>query len=314
MKKFILFILCATASFGLFAQDSNPLFVINGKQVTMGNSSPFSIIRAEDIANITVVKDQAALIRYGNAGRSGVIEITLKEGIELISYDRLLDSFHIKAADKALPAFMDKYYIRDKQRFYTLEKQVKNVSVVDSGSQKFIRISMAEPSMLNIRGKNYDNYYLVNGIKADADCIDFIDPAAVRSMAYLNDDEARKVYGKEKWSNVVIYLNNDSCFEPRGYFYDKFHIADNARDWPLFYAGTDKELNADAFFAMPSMVRNIQVNEKEMRVDIFSNEQPAQTEALKQRIQNLTMKHENNRQIRICTISRHALLQQYVKK
>lgn len=223
MKKFILFILCTTLSFGLLAQQgNNPLFVINGRQVMIGNSSPFSVIRAEDIADFAVIKNQAALIKYGNAGRSGVIEVTLKKGVELISYDQLLDSFHVKAADKALPVFMDKYYIRDKQHFYTLKKLIKDVSVIDSGSQRFIRISMVAPSMLNIRG--YNNYCLANGMKTDADCIDFIDPVAV-----LNDDEARGVYGKEEWSNVVIYLNNDSVLESLRYFYDKFHIAAGAR-------------------------------------------------------------------------------------
>lgn len=311
MKKIILVILCTIPSLRLLAQDNRPLFVIDGKQVMTGNTYPFPIIRTEDIANITVVKSQDALIKYGNAGCSGVVEITLKKGVELISYDQLLDSFHINPADKVLPAFMDKYYIRDKQHCYTLEKLIKSVSLIDSGSQRFIRISTIETSFLYIRGKNY---YLVNGIKIDADCITFIDPVAVRCVTYLKTDDARKIYGKDLWSNILIYLDKESDLESLSYFYEKFHIPTGARNWPLFYAGTDRELSTDAFFAMPSMVKEMRANTKEMRVDVFSNVQPAQTKMLEQKIQKIKMKGEANIQIRsICMIGRQTLLQQYAK-
>jgi len=64
-----------------------PLFVIDGSPVNNGSISPLltdmgilSMINANDIESITVLKDAASLAAYGSRGSNGVIVITTKKG------------------------------------------------------------------------------------------------------------------------------------------------------------------------------------------------------------------------------------------
>ena len=65
---------------------ANPLFIVDGIQITTGNlalqtnSNAIGDINPEDIESIDVLKDGSALAIYGSKGANGVIVITTKKG------------------------------------------------------------------------------------------------------------------------------------------------------------------------------------------------------------------------------------------
>jgi TonB family protein len=62
------------------ASSNDPLYVING---VIKNHSSMEKINPDDIESIQVLKDEAAIKKYGEKGKNGVIEITLKKGVKL---------------------------------------------------------------------------------------------------------------------------------------------------------------------------------------------------------------------------------------
>lgn len=65
-------------------QDNAPLYVLNGEQMAAnkGNNDKLARIKPKYIKSIDVLKNQKAIDRYGEAGRNGVIELQLADGID----------------------------------------------------------------------------------------------------------------------------------------------------------------------------------------------------------------------------------------
>ena len=63
---------------------SAPLYVVDGRMITRGQSDSVGLpaevqqLKPEDVEQIEVIKGDAARIRYGAAGESGVVVITTK--------------------------------------------------------------------------------------------------------------------------------------------------------------------------------------------------------------------------------------------
>ena len=53
---------------------TQPYYVVDGKHVT-----DISHIKADDIESISVLKDKSATDKYGEVGKNGVIEVTMKK-------------------------------------------------------------------------------------------------------------------------------------------------------------------------------------------------------------------------------------------
>lgn len=62
------------------SQDNKPLVFINGKEVS---NEVMSALNPESIENITVLKGQNAINAYGEKGKNGVIEVTLKSSTNM---------------------------------------------------------------------------------------------------------------------------------------------------------------------------------------------------------------------------------------
>lgn len=54
----------------------SPLFILNGKEVS---KESLEMLDPDDIESLTVWKDQSAIFKYGDKGKNGVVEITLKK-------------------------------------------------------------------------------------------------------------------------------------------------------------------------------------------------------------------------------------------
>jgi hypothetical protein len=75
----------------------NPLYVVNGEvktKVYVGTIAP------EDIEKIDVLKDKNAIDKYGEAGKNGVVEITLKK---VLPYKEMIELQKLKLQPK--PSF-----------------------------------------------------------------------------------------------------------------------------------------------------------------------------------------------------------------
>jgi hypothetical protein len=59
-----------------FSGKDSILYVINGEMV---NTKSLNKINSNDINSINVIKDKKAIDKYGQKGKHGVIEITLKK-------------------------------------------------------------------------------------------------------------------------------------------------------------------------------------------------------------------------------------------
>jgi len=65
---------------------NNALVLINGKEF----KGDINTISPDFIKQITIMKDQSSIAKYGEKGKNGVIEITLKEGSEKFIFDEVV--------------------------------------------------------------------------------------------------------------------------------------------------------------------------------------------------------------------------------
>ena len=61
--------------------NNSPLFVVDGKVVGKGKDEILDL-QPDDIESINVLKDKAATDKYGDQGKEGVVEITMKAGVQ----------------------------------------------------------------------------------------------------------------------------------------------------------------------------------------------------------------------------------------
>jgi TonB-linked SusC/RagA family outer membrane protein len=109
--------LISLQSGGLYA-DQNPTFYVRGLQTLNGNNAPLILvdgierdianISPEEVENVAILKDAAAVALYGTKGINGAIQITTKRGVHgrqsiRFTYDHLFNSL----VDK--PKFVDAY-------------------------------------------------------------------------------------------------------------------------------------------------------------------------------------------------------------
>ena len=106
---------------GSITAGSQPLYVVDGIPINSGNissgitwtSNSLAGINANDIENVTVLKDAAATAIYGSRGANGVIVITTKKGKAgktKIRFDSEYGFNKIILNDKTRPLNSDEYY------------------------------------------------------------------------------------------------------------------------------------------------------------------------------------------------------------
>jgi TonB-linked SusC/RagA family outer membrane protein len=120
---------------------ANPLFVVDGIQITTGNlalqtnSNAIGDINPDDIETIDVLKDGSALAIYGSKGANGVIVITTKKGSKnktSINYSATL----------GLSSPSQLFDVLDATRFVTI------------ANEKFTNANQAGPARMDVLGTN----------------------------------------------------------------------------------------------------------------------------------------------------------------
>lgn len=190
----------------------DPLIVVNGKTY---ERDAIDIIEASAIEKINVLKDDAALEKYGNKGKSGVIEITLKEGEKVPvladsegthGFDRHQDRLFLidgkessfKEARKLKPSQIKRMSImKEPEAVARYGEKAKNGVVkidLQGGEEKTTAVNQKNPPL-----------YIVDGEKVPADEVNArVDPNQVDSINVLKDKLATDEYGEEGKNGVVL--------------------------------------------------------------------------------------------------------------
>ncbi|MDZ4064299.1 MAG: TonB-dependent receptor plug domain-containing protein, partial [Coriobacteriia bacterium] len=165
------------------ADDQKPLIVVNGEikkpAFDISNYSP------ESIQSISVLKGEKALLKYGDKGNNGVIEITLKEGAQIID-----------VKTEKIVKTKENGNKKEERR----ELRVRGVSPIIINSSDSVK------SEIRIRSTgNFQNpIYVIDGeIMKEGDDINKIKPENIASITVLKDKSAVEKYG-EKGKNGVI--------------------------------------------------------------------------------------------------------------
>lgn len=128
MKKFsfLLLVFISIAAFGQQRRLLTPevLYIINGKPTT--DKYFMNAIAANDIENLQILKDASATTIYGARAANGVIVITLKPKVKLLSYAQLLKKFKVKKGDRHYVAYIDNEAINTHE-FYAAASWIKEI-------------------------------------------------------------------------------------------------------------------------------------------------------------------------------------------
>jgi len=139
MKNLTLLFLLLISGFAFSQQNSTrivsyatpipnePLYIINGKII--GNSKVLNLVAAQDIENLEVLKNAASTAIYGIRGANGVILITLKKDVKLLSYEKLLKKFKVRKKDRQYVPYIDNQPINNTNEFYASPNKIKAINL-----------------------------------------------------------------------------------------------------------------------------------------------------------------------------------------
>jgi TonB-dependent SusC/RagA subfamily outer membrane receptor len=151
-----------------------PLILLDGKEI---DKKTMDKIPADEILTVNIFKNEDATKRYGDKGKDGVIMITSKSGAKIAldkkQYDVKLDAEKLSTEKIAL----------DKKQ-YDEKVYSEGVAKINSGFP--------------------DNVYVeIDGVPADKDGLNHLDPARIESMDVLKGEKATSVYGEKGKGGVI---------------------------------------------------------------------------------------------------------------
>lgn len=214
-------------------QTEPPLYFVNGEETLKENAES---INPENIASINVLKGEKAIEKYGEKGKNGVVEITMKEnkkwetrfiiGEPFDSISKTKNSsnkktnekqeIHLKNGDtahsktKKIHIKNNLYFSRsdtiyfDKSTFtFSFDEKENNVF----GSKNHVGVKL-----ISKQGKS--PLYFVNRDEVTEEEFNKISPDDVASVTITKDEDALKKYGdKGKYGAVRIMTKNYNPWE-----------------------------------------------------------------------------------------------------
>jgi len=130
--------LCAPSRASVLANP--PLYLINGKKTL--NVLTLNAIYPGDIENLVVSKDKKQVEKYGYEAKNGVIEVTLKKNIKLLTVNEVLKKFKIKKQDYSLPIYVNERVLENRHDFYLANNKIANVQVISYDSKQPVNRSI----------------------------------------------------------------------------------------------------------------------------------------------------------------------------
>lgn len=163
---------------------ANPLIVIDGNMQYLRGVDATKVVTPEDIASLNILKDSAAIKKYGVDGINGVIEIKTKTALAGI-YNKEIDTGNLEINGEI-------------KNFNFRPGKENNVIVRDL----FQRDSDPKARPLYILdGKETEN------IKA-------IDSNTIKSVTILKDASATSIYKEKGKNGVIIITTKDTTLTP----------------------------------------------------------------------------------------------------
>ena len=174
------------------AVESQPLIVIDGNKQYFRGTSSLSAMDPNAIESINILKDSTALMKYGNEGFSGVIEIKTKEGYTIpkdkgnlkpdssLSLNRKVTGFFIKPAGS------------------TNSSTPLNV---DAAAKRFL--------LFKDNDKKAQPIYVVDGKEVSG--IEKLDQNTIESVTVIKDANTSKQYSVNAKNGVVIITTKKSA-------------------------------------------------------------------------------------------------------
>ncbi len=105
---------------------NEPLMVVDG--IPIADSKAFmALMNPKDIEKIEILKDASSTAIYGYRGANGVILVTLKKDVKLISLTKLLKRFKVNKNYRQYSAFVENEKINYPNEFLASAKWIKEI-------------------------------------------------------------------------------------------------------------------------------------------------------------------------------------------
>ncbi len=163
--------------------DSTVLVIIDGIKKEDG----LKMLKPEDIESMSVLKDHAAIEKYGEKGKNGVILITTK------TYTTCTEKKHSAEKDS-------------------------EIIVVGYGSMSDVKNDILKLPPLSKPSSDKSPLYIIDGIKKDS--LHHINPEDIASVSVLKDNFSIEKYGEEAKNGVILVTTKrgrEITFEKHSY-------------------------------------------------------------------------------------------------
>jgi TonB-dependent SusC/RagA subfamily outer membrane receptor len=159
---------------------AHSLYLIDGKKVS---AEDIKALDPKTIASVDVWKDSAAIHKYGEEGKNGVVVISIKgkEGTyAVVTQNR----------DKGKSSYV----------MIVTTAQQDSLSV-NNGNMDH---SASKMKILSSNGNNNNPLIIVDGIGTDYKAMNQIDPNTIESVTILKDASVTKLYGTKGKNGVIL--------------------------------------------------------------------------------------------------------------
>ena len=103
----------------------------------------YLVLNPQNIESIDILKDSAAISRFGQAGKFGVIFIHPKAGTKFLQIDRILNDYNLSNEDKNLSVYVNKVLMQSAKLLLIEQSEIENVEVITDNTiscDRFVNI------------------------------------------------------------------------------------------------------------------------------------------------------------------------------
>jgi TonB-dependent SusC/RagA subfamily outer membrane receptor len=194
--------------------EKQPLIILDGKKITRAQMDQIS---PNEIASISVLKDEASKSMYGEEAKNGVILITRKShdqettsAVRLNSGDTKKPPLYILDGKKIDPEEMDKITHESIESLNVIKSEQAVEKYGKKGENGIIEITSKSHNSKNIpvikiKGSSINNpLYIVDEKKISAKKAEKINPDDIESIDVLKGEHAIEKYGEEAKNGAVV--------------------------------------------------------------------------------------------------------------
>ncbi|KQS41387.1 TonB-dependent receptor plug domain-containing protein [Pedobacter sp. Leaf194] len=163
-----------------------PIYIIDGVKQLDSDLAHGNLI-PDSIAEIKIVKNEAAIKSFGLEAADGVIFITTKSGRKNARYP----DFDKSVSSEGITKISD-------LKFYPKPAETNSITTVDEASKSLVPASKRLPNRIT------DAVYILDGQKIEKDEMHWISPDSIQSISILKKDSAIAKYGPQASNGVVI--------------------------------------------------------------------------------------------------------------